>query len=160
MSIFILGMVLIQVDSLEVSAAGTTYYVSDTDGDDSNVGTSTSTPWKTLLQVSGITFNAGDQILLKKGDTWTGQTLTLHGNGTGADPITLSSYGTGNNPKIEYGTSTDKSCIEMDEVEGWKIVGLDIGKAAWGINIIYDKTTGSGNESKIWDYIWIEDCYL
>src|SRR5690348_9641816 len=78
-----------------------TYYVSFSGGSDTNNGTATGTPWKTLAKVTSLTFSAGDQILLKSGDTWSGgQTLTLHGSGTSANPIILSSYGTGAKPII------------------------------------------------------------
>ena len=41
---------------------GTVYYVSNS-GSDSNNGTSTSTPWKTIAHVDAHTFNPGDSVL-------------------------------------------------------------------------------------------------
>ncbi|MFD0715795.1 hypothetical protein [Paenibacillus sp. GCM10027626] len=125
----------------EASAA--TYYVSDSAGSDSNSGTSVSAPWKTLAKVSGMTFSTGDQILLKSGDTWTGQTLTLHGDGTPANPIVLSSYGTGSKPVIAPGMM-DSICISMDGLSGWSISNLELKNAMIGImltyNDVYDKS--------------------
>lgn len=51
-------------------ATGNTYYVSYSDGNDSNNGTSSTTPWKTLSKVGSMTYGEGDQILLKCGDEW------------------------------------------------------------------------------------------
>jgi len=57
----------------KVKAAGTTYYISSSTGNDSNSGTSQSSPWKTLQKVSAAShngqINAGDSFLLKQGDT-------------------------------------------------------------------------------------------
>lgn len=85
--------------SVPVKAA-TNYYVSYTDGNDNNNGASSSTPWKTLERASSITYQAGDQLLLKCGDTWT-ENLTLAGSGTAASPITVTSYGAGAKPIIQ-----------------------------------------------------------
>jgi hypothetical protein len=54
-----------------------TYYVSPT-GNDSNNGTSTSTPWKTISKVNSVTLSAGDRVLFQGGQTFSGTTvLTL-----------------------------------------------------------------------------------
>ena len=77
-----------------------TYYVSSSyTGSTSNGGLST--PWKTLSQVNSnmATFQPGDSILFKKGDTFSG-TLTVTKSGTLASPITFGAYGTGNKPKF------------------------------------------------------------
>src|SRR5690242_4157242 len=73
-------------------AAGQTYYISSSSGDDSNNGTSASTPWKSFAKANTVVFQPSDQILLKSGDTWTGTTFYPHGNGTAANPILISSY--------------------------------------------------------------------
>lgn len=87
--------------------AAANYYVSYTDGNDNNNGTSSSTPWKTLKKASSVTYQAGDQLLFKCGDTWNEQ-LYLTGTGTTASPITVASYSAGNAPKIfgNWPTST------------------------------------------------------
>jgi len=118
-------------------ASATTYYVSDSAGSDSNNGVSISTPWKTLAKVSGMTFSPGDKILLRSGDTWTGQTLTLHGDGTSTNPIVLSSYGTGNKPVITP-SMIDAICITMDGLGGWSISNLELQNAMTGIMLTYN----------------------
>jgi parallel beta-helix repeat protein len=89
-------MVVFIVLSNLVSA--TVYYVSTT-GNDANSGTSTSNPWRTLTKVNNFTPKPGDQILFKRGDSWTG-TITIKSSGTSASPITYGAYGTGVNPVI------------------------------------------------------------
>lgn len=108
-----------------VYAAGTTYYVSSSAGDDNNNGTSSSTPWKTLVRASNQAYAAGDQILLKRGDTWISEgnqyddgyysasrthnyyrTGFRNGSsGSPSNPIVLGAYGTGDKPVIK-GTYT------------------------------------------------------
>lgn len=69
-------------------AHATTYYISDCQsgaasgcvaGNDSNTGTSPSTPWRSTSKLASA-FNAGkpgDQFLLAKGGSWTGVNMTL-----------------------------------------------------------------------------------
>jgi hypothetical protein len=81
-------------------AFGTTYYVSSSSGTDSNNGTSASSPWKTITKVNGGSYNPGDSILFKAGDTWSGSpnfsaALITPFAGSSGNPITYGSYGTG-----------------------------------------------------------------
>lgn len=147
-----------------------TYYVSSSDPgrSDSGPGTSASAPWATLTKVSSVTFNAGDTILLKKGDTWTGETLFLKGSGTSSNWITLSSYGTGARPRITPYTSeaaipaADPTNvanngilygIRLQNNAGWKIVGIEVAYTKMGIVYTNDNTDNK-------DGLWIEDCYV
>jgi len=75
----------------------TKYYVSSSSGNDANSGTSVSAPIKTLSRVSSLALNPGDQVLLKKGDTFTGSISISH-SGSVVDTILFSSYGVGSNP--------------------------------------------------------------
>ena len=83
-----------------LTANATTYYLSAS-GNDSNNGTSASTPWQTLskLNSSFSSFKAGDQILLNRGDIFYG-TLTINQSGSSSSPIMISAYGSGANPVI------------------------------------------------------------
>lgn len=99
-----------------VSAAGNTYYVSSS-GNDSNSGTE-SAPWKTLAKVSSSAFSPGDQILFKRGETWTGTTqLVISESGNSTSRITLSSYGTGIAPSISN-TSSVGGQKDIMEISG------------------------------------------
>jgi hypothetical protein len=82
----------------ELSASATTYYVANT-GSDSNNGTSTSTPWRTIAHVNAQTFSAGDSILFHRGDTWREQ-LVPPSSGSSGSVITFGVYGSGNLPVI------------------------------------------------------------
>ncbi|BBH20227.1 hypothetical protein Back11_15720 [Paenibacillus baekrokdamisoli] len=145
-----------------------TSYVSNSAGNDANSGISTAAPWKTLAKVSSVTFNPGDTVLLNRGDTWTGETLYLKGNGSSTDWITLSAYGTGNRPVISpYASQAaipapDPSsvanngllyAIKLDNTAGWKITGLEIANSRSGIVYI----NGAEGER---DGLWVEDCYI
>jgi hypothetical protein len=77
----------------------TSYYVDNTAGSDSNSGTSSAAPWKSLGKVNNTTFQAGDTIHFKRGSVWTG-TLQVRHSGTSAAPITYQAYGTGAAPKL------------------------------------------------------------
>src|ERR1035441_6510895 len=85
-----------------VQASGTTYYVDNcvVTGNDSNNGTSPSTPWLTINQVNNFSsFHPGDSILFEKGCTWREQ-LTVPSSGSAGNPITFGAYGSGGMPII------------------------------------------------------------
>ncbi|MCD9020673.1 right-handed parallel beta-helix repeat-containing protein [Cohnella silvisoli] len=134
-------------------ASGTVYYVSSSSGSDSNNGTSPSTPWKTLANVGSKSYMPGDQILLKSGDSWNEQLSISNSSGTAANPILLSSYGSGNKPKINRNMQPLDKCIVFTNVGGWKVTNLDIGNAGVGITFFYDDSYGH-------DYIWVENVYF
>ncbi len=75
-----------------------TYYVS-TSGNDSNSGTSESSPWKTISKVNSSTFQPGDNILFKRGETWR-EALAVPSNGSAGNPITFGAYGSREKPII------------------------------------------------------------
>lgn len=74
------------------------YYVSAT-GNDNNDGLTPSTPWQTLSKVSGYSFNPGDIIGFKRGDTFYGS-LTISRSGNSSLPIIYTAYGVGATPII------------------------------------------------------------
>ena len=80
--------------------AQTTYYVSNSQGNDSNNGTSQTTPWKTLSKVSSASLNPGDQVLFRRNDTWIGERLSVSRSGNQNNLISFKSYGSGNKPLI------------------------------------------------------------
>lgn len=104
--------------------AQTSYYVSSSEGNDSNAGTSTSHPWKSLEKVNSFKPSAGDKILFKRGDEWEG-TLVISASGTTGNPITYGAYGTGEKPRI-YGSQ---------EITGWQLHSGNIYKAKVTKNI-------------------------
>ncbi len=72
----------------------TDYYIDAQKGNDTQKGTSPRTAWQSLRKVSALTLQAGDKVLLKKGDTFEGM-LELHGEGTKHKPILITAYGNG-----------------------------------------------------------------
>ena len=77
-----------------VSKGGTVYYVSS-EGDDTNDGLTPETPIKTLSKASSLSLKAGDSVLFRKGDTFTGSLSYSNLDGTKENPITFASYGDG-----------------------------------------------------------------
>lgn len=117
------------------SAAVTTYYVSAA-GSDSNSGTSSTTPWKSLTKVNSVVLAPGDTVTFRRGDTWTGGIVTAQ-SGTATAPITLNGYGTGNTPTFTGGKSGN--CIRINgnytTVDGLR--GVSCGYA--GISVTGDR---------------------
>lgn len=77
------------------AARATDYYVSPS-GDDRNVGTSATAPWRTFVNVNARSFVAGDRVLLEGSQSFSGGlTFDAMDRGTAASPVTVSTYGTG-----------------------------------------------------------------
>jgi parallel beta-helix repeat protein len=76
-----------------------TYYVDSLNGNDSNSGTSSSSPWRTLAKISSSKFAPGDVILLRKGSQWREQ-LNFPSSGSENSPIVIDAYGQGELPVI------------------------------------------------------------
>ncbi len=167
-ALMITAMIFLNIlPAARAEAAVSTFYVSYSSGDDNNEGTSITTPWKTLSRVNTTTFNAGDKILLKCGDTWTGETLIPKGDGTNESMIEIGSYGTGSKPVISNPASlpdteldypyapdartTVKVGINIKQHYGWKITGIKIQNAEYGITVLnINRPRGAG--------VWIENC--
>lgn len=119
------------------SAAGTTYFVSAV-GSDSNTGTSATTPWKSLTKVSQAVLKPGDTVSFRRGDTFTGGVVTAQ-SGTSTAPITLNSYGTGNQPIVTGGKSGN--CFRINGnftiVEGLRAVSCGYA----GFSVVGDNDT-------------------
>jgi len=75
------------------------FYIDSISGSDENRGTSKSDPWKSLSKVSNMTFQPGDNVLFKRGSSYTG-CVTINGEGTTEKPITVSAYGEGDAPRF------------------------------------------------------------
>lgn len=107
---------------LPLGVFGATYYVSNT-GDDDNTGLSTDQAWQTMTKVSSVSFSPGDSVLFKRGDTFTDFPIYMAADGSAGSPITISAYGTGNNPIFDasdngYGTAAfiDKDNITLSDL--------------------------------------------
>ena len=126
----------------------TAYYVS-TSGSDANDGLSAATPFKTLSKAAGMITGAGDSILLKRGDQWSGERIQLSGKqGTPENPVTITAYGSGPKPVISDNTN---AAIFIANSSGYVIEGLQIDDNTTGITLIYPFRNGR-------EYVRIRDC--
>jgi len=97
--------------------SGTTYYVSSS-GNDSNNGTSTSTPWQSVSKAMSAA-GANKRILFKRGETFSTSGTSVNAAGPGI----IGAYGTGNKPVIKVtGTGGGIGFNASD----WRIMDLDI----------------------------------
>ena len=110
------------------AVTGVTYYLDATAGNDANAGTSEAAPWKSLGKLTVTTFHAGDQILLKAGQVWTGY-VWPKGSGEAGSPIVLSSYGTGARPRIN-GAGAVGSTVKLHNQQYWEIRNIEVTNAA------------------------------
>jgi parallel beta-helix repeat protein len=114
------------------------YYVSFSGGDDANTGTEAA-PWKTIARVNQENFEAGDAILFKSGDTWSWDASSMtgsdflapKGSGEAGNPITISSYGSGDKPKLE-GKGLVDNVIRLNNQQYWEISRLEISNMVEG----------------------------
>ncbi|MCM3748841.1 right-handed parallel beta-helix repeat-containing protein [Paenibacillus pasadenensis] len=116
------------------AAAGTTYYVDSSGGNDANDGLSPGSAWQHLSKVNGTTFAPGDTILLKSGSSWTEQ-LYPKGSGTAGNPIKINRYGTGAKPIINFniaslfangGEFNSNGAVFLKNQEYWELSNLDV----------------------------------
>jgi hypothetical protein len=81
-----------------------TVYVSNSAGRDSNNGFSASTPVKTIAKgLSRLRSGYPDWLLLRKGDTWTGEVFdfVVQSGRSAGEPMLISSYGSGSRPLVK-----------------------------------------------------------
>lgn len=112
------GMLIATVMLVVASRArATTYYVSAA-GSDANAGTSEASPWQTLTPVNDAMLAAGDQVLFRRGDTFSG-TLSPRTSGAAGNPIRFDAYGSGDAPMISA----------LAELSAWTSVGSNLWEA-------------------------------
>jgi hypothetical protein len=103
-----------------------TYHVDTVLGDDKKPGTDRTKAWRTLGRVSQQAFEPGDTILLKRNCVWE-EPLRLKGKGTKDQPIRISAYGEGPQPRIVV---KDSDGISADgPISGWHINSLEVAGA-------------------------------
>lgn len=124
--------------------SATTYYVDATGGADANTGLSEGVPWQTLSKVSSTTLAAGDQVLFKRGETFSGK-LICHNSGVSGNPIVYADYGTGNKPVLTGSNAEGIVCWGKDHVT---IRNLAVGNATtYGLTLSSDGIILDGVES-------------
>jgi parallel beta-helix repeat protein len=142
--------------TVTITQAGKTFtsetakYVSFSTGNDGNPGTE-ELPWKTIAKVNSHTFNPGEAILFKSGDTWTWDAehgssenfLAPQGSGAEGNPIIINSYGTGAKPKLD-GKALVKNVIRLHNQQYWEISNLEITSMAAGWTNPTSRTDAQG----------------
>lgn len=127
-----------------ISIYKTAYYVSSSTGDDNNDGLTPATPWKTIEKVNSHTYNFGDGVFLKRGDSFRIKDPLVAVSG-----VSYSAYGDGDKPKLicSIDASDSDSWVKTDAPDIYKytkqIGGFDynIGNiifddgCAWGIHV-------------------------
>ena len=121
-------------------ASSATYYV-DSTATCPGLGTQAS-PWCNFSVIDVTTFQPGDQILLKSGDTFTSG-MTLYGSGTSTDYLKVGSYGSGPSPIINGGNNQSFIGINLYNNSYVEVEGLSVEDAGSGI-LINDVTNQTG----------------
>lgn len=109
-----------------VLGEGKTYYVSSSEGNDSNNGLSPDKAFKTIEKLNTLYFVPGDQILFKTGDTFVGA-FKPQGSGCEGKPIIVSSYGDGAKPVLQPGSENWQAYITHPD---------SYGETVWVNNVI------------------------
>ncbi len=106
------------ISSAEVSAVN--YYVDATGGNDTNNGQSDATAWRTISKVNNYSFQTGDDVYFKCGETWEEQALFVDWSGTEDNRVVIGAYYgdgvigvSGNKPVFdgEYTFPTNPDCL-------------------------------------------------
>ena len=97
---------------LTYSVFATEYYVSNS-GNDANDGLTPQTAWQSLSKIESTNFSPGDIIYLKSGEVWYEDLYLTRSSGTAGNPITITSYGSGNKPIISVMKEQNLSWTNM-----------------------------------------------
>jgi hypothetical protein len=71
-----------------------------------------------IADLNAKSFSAGDNIYLRKGQTWTGVEWAMGDSGEEGSPITIDSFGSGENPIID-GNNTATNCLDLGSTAEW-----------------------------------------
>jgi hypothetical protein len=117
-----LAAIILSLLTIAVPAA--TYHVDSTGGNDAHDGLTSATAWQTLTRVNAHEFQPGDELRFKAGTRYPGQ-LAPRGSGTAERPIRITTYGTGDRPRMD-GEGRVLDTLLLRNVEFWEVEGLEI----------------------------------
>ncbi|MFL6353620.1 MAG: hypothetical protein ACJ74Z_17470 [Bryobacteraceae bacterium] len=120
---------------LMTQGQATTYYLDSTSGNNFLAGAQTAAPWRDLRYASSMLYHPGDQILLKAGSVWQGQTLNIATTEESDEPIVVGSYGEGNQPVLD-GLNGVESPVNLSSASNVVISGLTIQSSKVLISIV------------------------
>jgi hypothetical protein len=109
-----------------ISLPAATYYFDADGGNDLNTGTAPDQAWQNLSKANSHAFQPGDQILLQRGDSFTGKIYLNGDSGTADNPIIVGAYGSGDDPVIScvgYRAGVHIRNAEYIEVSDLEITG-------------------------------------
>lgn len=118
--------------------AAQTYYVDATGGSDVAAGTTEGTAWQTISKVNGTTLVAGDNVFLKRGETWNEQ-LNITTSGLSGNLITFGAYDAGDKPIVDAQGSRPYAINFTSGLSYVKLENLKVRNATTG-NIFADGT--------------------
>lgn len=129
------------------------YYFDSVAGDDDNSGASETEALQSISFLNSITLVPGDTIYIKKGSSWASW-IQIDDSGTATQPITITTYDTGNKPELKP-TASKKPVITLNgsyiHVSGLYVNGVD----ATGPNESYGVQLGDKSSNNI-----IENCEI
>jgi hypothetical protein len=132
---------LVLLGATPSSATSTTYYV-DSTATCPGSGTQAS-PWCDFSVLNSKTFQPGDQILLKRGDTF-GSEMVLNGSGSSTSYLSIGSYGSSGGSPVIAGSSAKNSVgLELYNNSYVQVQGIAIEDVATGI-LMNEVTNQSG----------------
>jgi parallel beta-helix repeat protein len=130
----------------------TVYFVANS-GNDATGNGRVNKPWQTVSKINGLTFQPGDSIFFKAGDTWR-EELVAPSSGASNLDIVFARYGTGTNP-IFNGSSVNTGAWTQNS-NVWSCTFADSPYACWfngttrGVEVA---TSGDVNSANKWAYV-------
>ena len=106
------SLALLLISSWMAHSQAATYYVSNS-GSDSNAGTSTSSPWKTIAKVNSASEASGSSVLFLYTGTWHEQLTAKAG-------VIYGSYG--GSSSCSLSTALVATCADMPVIDGADVV--------------------------------------
>lgn len=130
------------------------FYISASEGSDSNDGTSPDSPWESFQNINAMILGPGDNVYLRRGDEWADE-LNLRGWGSPDAPIVLAAYGPEHldRPRIRRQDLDFDRCIVIQRPSNWIIRNMDVGHSKLGIFLRYHNAYNNEN-------VIIEDCHF
>ncbi len=128
------------VVAIAFSADATSYFVSNSTGDDNNDGLSALTPFATLARINTMSLEPGDEVLLACGDRWRAEQLVVNAAGTALAPIVFSSYPSActNRPKLSGAEPVVDWVVYAGPVYRADLsAGNNVGRFPLGINQVF-----------------------
>lgn len=126
------------------STPSSTIYFIDSAGSNTNNGLTKNAPWADFTNLSNITLQPGDQVLLKRGGIWN-QQLTISGKGSATNFITVGAYGSGARPKICRNGDISERAVRINNASNMTINSLEVCNAGAGIIVFYNQNPGNNS---------------